>query len=458
MQRIAKVTVLTGLLLLLWSALFASTFRYPFHWDDFHLVRPYNGAEISAAFHAVADPDKIETPGLRPCSILLYNFQGTVFGDSAFANRVFMVVLMGIFMIATGTLLLELGLNFLQLAIVLSLFVSSRVFASLVLWVCLSHLLMAYIWIVLTACFFVFWAKRGHWGFLLLMLVTCTLATLTREETYTLPVVLPLVWLISFFDQSQWRRVLAAALSLLGIVCVHYCLWHYLVPNALSPEFNLGAIKRFLAAMAAACLPCGSNWIGFTDTAIAITWIAFLILVVVLFVLLARPQIRLQFFGVCCLGALLSLPALGIARSFGIALPTLAFMTAIAIAITEIYDRAQSRNQFRRAILAVVILGLSVGIVGGIRRSKYVAESLQENSAWRMVRDGKYLFDMLDHPATIPQARREAGLARLKTFGIQSADNVRSLEKVLRDKSDPQRQQAATPHGLILPKYDYLSF
>jgi hypothetical protein len=458
MQRLAKVTVLTGLLLLLWSALFASTFRYPFHWDDFHLVRPYNGAEISAAFHAVADPDKIETPGLRPCSILLYNFQGTVFGDSAFANRVFMVVLMGIFMIATGTLLLELGLNFLQLAIVLSLFVSSRVFASLVLWVCLSHLLMAYIWIVLTACFFVFWAKRGNWGFLVLMLVTCTLATLTREETYTLPVVLPLVWLISFFDRNQWRRVLAAALSLLGIVCVHYCLWHYLVPNALSPEFNLGAIKRLLAAMAAACLPCGSNWIGFTDTAIAIAWIAFLILVVVLFVLLARPQIRWQFFGVCCLGALLSLPALGIARSFGIALPTLAFMTAIAIAITEIYDRLQSRNQFRRAILAVVILGLSVGIAGGIRRSKYVAESLQENSAWRMVRDGKYLFDMLDHPATIPQARREAGLARLKVFGIQSADNVRSLEKILRDKSDPQRQQAAIPPGLILPKYDYLSF
>ncbi len=458
MQRIAKVTVLTGFLLLLWSALFASTFRYPFHWDDFHLVRQYSAAEISSAFHAVADPDKIETPGLRPCSILLYNFQGTAFGDNIFANRVFMMVLMGVFMIVTGTLLLELGLSLLQLAIVFSLFVSSRVFASLVLWVCLSHLLMAYIWIALTACFFVLWAKRGRWFFLLLMLVTCALATFTREETYTLPVVLPLLWLISSSDRSQWRRVITAALSMLAIVCAHYCLWHYLVPNALSPEFGFSAIKRFLSSMAAACLPCGSTWTGFTDTAIAIAWIMFLITLVAFFMLLTRPHVRLQFLGVCCLGGLLSLPALGVARSFGIALPTLAFMTAISIAITEIYDQAQSRNQFRRAILAVMILGLAVGIVGGIRRSKYVAESLQENSAWRMVRDGKYLFDMLDHPATIPQARREAGVARLKAFGIQSADDVRSLDKIIRDKSDPQRQQAAIPPGLILPKYDYLSF
>jgi len=457
-QRIAKVTVLTALLLLLWSALFASTFRYPFFWDDFHLIRPYSGTEISSAFHAVADSDKIETPGLRPCSIFLYNFQGTLFGDNIVAQRLFVLVLMGIFMIAAGTLLLELGLNLLQLAIVFSLFVSSRVFASLVLWVCLSHLIMAYIWIVLTACFFVFWVKRSRWVFLLLMLVTCTLATFTREETYTLPVVLPLLWLIAFFDQSQWRRVLAAALSVLAIVCAHYCLWHYFVPNALSPEFNLGAIKRFLAAMAAACLPCGSNWIGFTDTSIAIAWIMFLIALVAFFLLLARPHVRLQFLGVCCLGALLSAPALGVARSFGIALPTLAFMTAISIAITEIYARAQSRNQFRGAIMIVVILCLAVGIVGGIHRSKYVAESVQENSAWRMVRDGKFLFDMFEYPPTIPPQRRAVGLARLKAFGIQSADDVKSLEKTLRQNRDQPKQQPALPNGLTLAKYDYLSF
>src|SRR5215470_5446914 len=115
MLRIARVAVLTGVLLLTWSAVFAPTFKYPFYWDDYHLIRSYTGSEIRSTFHAVADPDQIETPGLRPCSILLFNFQGSSFGENVIAHRVFMVVLMGIFMIVVGTLLLDLGLSFVQL-------------------------------------------------------------------------------------------------------------------------------------------------------------------------------------------------------------------------------------------------------------------------------------------------------------------------------------------------------
>ncbi|PYK90627.1 MAG: hypothetical protein DME35_05260 [Verrucomicrobia bacterium] len=139
MQRVAKIAVLTGLVLLIWSALFASTFRYPFFWDDFHLIRSYRGPEILSAFHGVIDPDKIETPGLRSCSILLYNLQGSLFGENVIAQRIFMIVLMGAFLMATGMLLLEIGLGFLQVMIVFVLFVSSRVFASLVLWISLSQ-------------------------------------------------------------------------------------------------------------------------------------------------------------------------------------------------------------------------------------------------------------------------------------------------------------------------------
>src|ERR1700747_2723274 len=109
MQRFGKVAALTALLLLIWSALFAPTFRYPFFWDDFHLIRSYTGPEIRSAFHAVIDPDKLETPGLRPCSILLYNFQGSLFGENILAQHIFMVVLIGAFMIAAGMLLLEVG-------------------------------------------------------------------------------------------------------------------------------------------------------------------------------------------------------------------------------------------------------------------------------------------------------------------------------------------------------------
>jgi len=298
MPRIAKVTALTAFLLLVWSILFAPTFRYPFFWDDYHLIRSYSAPEIGAAFHAVADPDQIETPGLRPCSILLFNLQGTLFGDNVVAQRAFILVLMGIFMIAAGTLSLELGLGFFQLGIVFGLFVFSRVFACLAVWICLSHLILAYIWIALTAWLFVLWVKKGRWFFFIPMLLTTTLATFTREETYTLPVVLPLLWLISFFDRTQFRRVLTAALCILAIVCFHYWLWHFLVPNALSPEFNFAAVKRLLGAMAAAALPVGSpKWIGSTDNFIGFAWIAFLIATVLLFLRLANRDARWRFFG-----------------------------------------------------------------------------------------------------------------------------------------------------------------
>lgn len=462
MPRIAKVAALTAVLLLSWSTLFASTFRYPFFWDDFHLIRSYSGPEIRSALNAAADSDKIETPGLRPCSIFLYNSQGTLFGENVVAQRVFMVVLMGIFMIAAGMLLLEVGLSFLQIVIVFALFVSSRVFASLVFWISLSHLIMAYIWIALTAYFFVRWTKRGRGFFFFFTLVFATLATFTREETYTLPLVLPLLWLISSFDPGQLRRVIIGALSVFAIICFHYWLWHFLVPNALSPEFKLSAIKRVLGAMGASWLPGGSKWIGFADNFIAIIWIAFLVGILLWFTRLADFRSRWQVLGVCCVGTLLSLPALGVARPFGIALPTLAFMSAISIAIGEIYNQMRSQERFRNwqryAILGVIILGLAIGIVGGIRRSKYVAESMQENSATRMVRDGKFLFDMFERRPTIPEPRRQAGLVRLAAFGIRSADDVRSLEKTLKENPDQYRQPNATSNGLFLPKYDYLSF
>jgi hypothetical protein len=461
MQRIGKVSVLVGLLLLIWSVFFGYTFRYPFFWDDLHLIRHYNGTEIRSAFHAEPDPDKIETPGLRPCSILLYDFQGSVFGEDIVAHRLFMVVLMAIFMITAGMLLLEVGLSFAQLVIVFALFVASRIFASLVLWISLSHLILSYTWIVLTAHFFLRYTRRGRWVSFVFMLLTCGLATCTREETYTLPVVLPILWLISSVDRSQWRRVAIAALSLLAIVSSHYLLWHYLVPNALSPKFNFGAVKRVFTAFGASWVPRGLKAETPADIWFGVLWIIFVVGIVSTFVPLARPRVRSQFLGACCLGTLLCLPALGIGRPFGITLPTLAFMSALSIAMGEVYAEIQTgtghRIWQRKAIVVGITLGLLIGITGGIRRSFEVAESLRPNCAVRILRDSELLLD-LNHPATIPEQRRKAGLARLESFGISSVDDVNRLKSDLQTSPASFRQNRQTGNGILLSKYDYLSF
>jgi hypothetical protein len=359
-------------------------------------------------------------------------------------------------------LLLEVGLNFYQLIIVLALFVSSRVFASVVLWISLSHLLLAYIFIVLTAYFFFLWTKKGRWFWFFLMLVACALATFTREETYTLPVVLPILWLISFFDRRQWRRVALTALSLLAIVSFHYVLWHHLVPNALSPKFNFGALKRLFTAISASWLPRGFKMAGTIDTLFGVLWIIFVVGLVSMFVKLVRPRVRWQFLGTCCLGVILCLPALGIGRPFGITLPTLAFMTAISIAVGEVYTQIRAGARFRewqrKVVTAGIVLGIATGIGGGIRRSFEVAGSLRPNCAVRVLRDGEFLFDLLDHPVTIPSQRRNAGLARLEGFGIGSATDLSRLKSDLQNDPASYRQNRQTGSGLFLPNYDYLSF
>lgn len=458
MRSTPKIALLIGILLLIWSALFASTFSYPFHWDDFHLIRGYSSTEIVSVFHGVVDPDKIETPGLRPVSILLYNLQGLLWGENILLHKIFVLFLMALFLFLVGILLSELGLQFFQIAIVFALFISSRVFASLVLWISLSHLILAYIFITLTALFFVRWIKQRRAIFFVFMLLSATVATFIREESYTLPVTLPLIWLISTPDRTRWREVLAASLSLLVIFAFHYWLWHFLIPNALSPQFTFTAANKLLRAMASSWLPGGYTMIGVADKLIGFLWVGFLVVLLGIFLFASRPSARWQVLGICGLGALLSLPALGIARPFGIALPTLAFLTAASIGLTEIYRHVQSHQWQRHAFVGFAALGLALGFVGGVHRSMYVAESLRQNCAVRAERDGEFLFDILDHPATIPKSRREAGLLRLAGLGIKSAEDVRNLRRDLRENRSRFEQTPKDRQGLFLPKYEYLSF
>jgi hypothetical protein len=210
--------------------------------------------------------------------------------------------------------------------------------------------------------------------------------------------------------------------------------------------------------MASSWLPGGYTMIGVADKLIGFLWVGFLVVLLGIFLVASRPSARWQVLGICGLGALLSLPALGIARPFGIALPTLAFLTAVPIGLAEICRHVQSRQWQRHAVLGFAALGLALGFVGGVHRSMYVAESLRQNCAVRAERDGEFLFDILDHPATIPKSRRDAGLLRLAGLGIKSAEDVKNLRRDLRENRPRFEQTGKDRQGLFLPKYEYLSF
>ena len=474
------VPLLAVLVLLVWSALFAATYRYSFYWDDLHLVRPYSSGELASVFHGRHDLDGIETNALRPVTTLLFAFQAAVFDENVVLHRVFMVLLMCGLLWAVGLLLLEGGLSRRHVSVIFLLFAASRVFTALLLWVTLGALILCYILMVLSALFYLRWIKTpGAPHLLAWSLGFATLAIFTREEAYTLPAVLPLVWWISSTRAGEWKRPAVGALGVGLVLVVHLLLRRVFVPDAPPVDSSLENLRvYFWPALQSAWMPGGREYVGTADRLIAVTWQVFLGALLGALACISGNRVRAQFLGLGVLGLIVCTPALGVARSFGVTLPALAFLTAIATAIVSAYERASDgasanaepalrphgadpalRGRAWRGVIAgILLLGLTIGVGGGVRRSFYVAEAMHENSVTRVLRDGRFVFDGYPVRLTIPAKRREAKLARLATFGIRSREDLERLESLLANDTSPYRQNRAAKSPLFLEKYDYLSF
>jgi hypothetical protein len=442
-----QLAILIVIVLALWSAIFLHTFMRPFVWDDLHLIRPYSISELLSTFYGPNDPDHIETPGFRPIATMLFHLQGTLFGENMILQRSFMVILIAAFLWTVGLLLREVGLSLYHVVIVFLLFVSSRVFASLTLWLVMGSLLLAYTFMALSMLFYLRWCKQSSRNLWILMLVFTCLAAFTREEAYTLPIALPLIWLLSTQDRSAYRRPMMGALGAFAIVVCHYVLRSILITGAPQPRLNFSGV---LASIFSAGVPGGIQLVGSADRLLGLCWILFLAYVAVAFWRTADRQKFQLVLGICLLGVVLSAPALAVPRSFGIALSALAFFTAIAVAVAELCRHDAERWQSpvsAQAVLFICAVGLTVGIATGVRRSIYVAQSLDENSVESVVHNGKLL---IDRRVTMPMPRRERFMAYLAARGVTSRENLMSLAAQV-------HPSALTP-PLFKAKYDYLSF
>jgi hypothetical protein len=457
-----KPVVLAGLTMLFWSALFATTYGYSFFWDDLHFIRTYSWAEILSTFHGPNDPDGIETPALRPIATLLFCFQGTIFGENVVLQRVFMAGLMGGLLWTFGLLLKEVGLSFRYAAVVFVLFSSSRVFASLMLWITLGSLILCYIFMTLTAVFYLRWLTGERPRCLALTLGFAALAVFTREEAYTLPVVLLLLWCITSPSRTNWRRTVAGVFGVASIMAAHFILRRVFVPGTLPIELSLKSARSLLRCLRSAWMPCGDDVRDDGDLLLKTLWQSFLVILILAFVRIGSNRSLVQFFGFYALGVILCTSALGAPRPYGIGMPTLAFFTAISIVILEVYQRSSrmcyGQPLWRPAVLSVLLLGIAMGVWGGIQRSMYVAEALHENSVLKVIRDGRLLFDLDEKPASIPAGRRKACMARLAALGIQSPADWGRLVSAVKKSPRPFILNRDTRSALFLAKYDYMSY
>jgi hypothetical protein len=460
--RKRTLALLAALVLLIWSAVLYRTYRYPFFWDDYHCIRQYSAQELLSTFHGWDDPDKIETPALRPIVAVLFAFQGFAFGENVILHRIFLTALMWTFLFVLGLLLAQLQFNTFQIGLVFALFVFSRVFASVNLWIILSSLVLCYVLMVLTIILFILWVNQGRFLHFSLMALCALLAVFTREEAYLLPAASLLIWALLPDHRRFWRRALIAALCLLAITAIHVLFRLIFVPEAPSPRFSTDALQTLWLCVKSSWLPGGYNTIGFVDGLFANLWIGFLVLLFILFVRMARPIKLLQTAGACCLGFLLCSPAIAVAHPYGLTLPTLAFITAISIAVMEVCRQTQSivRADKRRqcALVSFLALGLIIGITGGLRRSMYVAEFLHQNCAPRMLFDAKFVFDLYERPPTVPERRKAAARSRFAAAGIVTIQDIQSLYRNCVEYDPEYVQNRQTQTAPFLPKYEYGSY
>src|SRR5256885_5632475 len=61
--------------------------------DALHLVRTFRAAELAGAWTGHWDPDGLETPGLRPLSLLFNHARAALCGEDVVAHRVLLVAL-----------------------------------------------------------------------------------------------------------------------------------------------------------------------------------------------------------------------------------------------------------------------------------------------------------------------------------------------------------------------------
>jgi hypothetical protein len=364
-------------------------------------------------------------------------------------------------LVATGLLLREAGLSLPHIAIVFALFASSRVFASLVLWITIGTVILSYIFSILSALCYLRWIERRGLRLLLLTLGLAALSVWTREEAYALPIALPLLWVLARGSHG-WRRALAGASAVGAVMAVHFLLRGIFLPDAPPIRVSLVTLtEEFWPAVHSAWLPGGLRAEGSVDLWLRGLWQWFLGALILIFAFVGRGRTHRVVLGVCVLALILSTPSLGVARSFGIALPSLAFYSAMALAIVEVrgvvLPPGHGQRVWRPALSALLALGLALGIGAGIRRSWYVAEALQEHAVERVVRDGSFLFDTYELPATIPARRREAGLERLAAAGIRSREDLEWLRGIrFNDNAPSILQRVGSP--LFINKYDYMSF
>jgi hypothetical protein len=408
----------------------------PFIWDDLHLIRSYSSKELVQVWSGNWDPDQIETLAYRPVSILIYHMQYSIFSENTIQHRFFLFFLLIILLIQISKLLKIFNFRFIQIVIILSLLIFSKVFTLLSSWLTLTPLIINYIIIFFSIFYFISWIEKKKAISFLIFLISAAIAIFTREESYYLPALLFLAWLISnSYNKKNIKFAIFGFFITLLIVFSHIILRNAFVSNAPQPSLSFFTLKQFLMSIMASWLPGGwpVNHNSY-ELMIHYCWLAVLVVLIIHLLknnkeisLLIKRKILILF----ALTVLLSTPALAVGRAFGILLPSL-FALSCIVTISDflIYSKISYKKLLKLNCLLIVLF--ISGIIIGFKRSVRQADSINAYSVYIVGFDTNVIYGEKSNSYSIPYERLNEKKKNLNNLGVYSYAEMSEIIKMLK--------------------------
>jgi hypothetical protein len=410
--------------------------RWPMVYDDLHQIRAYTAADMAAAFRGRADPDGIETQGLRPLNLLFNHAQYTLFGESVVAQRLFLAALHAVYASILVTIARRFGLSLPFATLAMALAMCARYSVYHYVWLVEGHhyvqgLLFEGSLLALLAGLPVSSIAR-----LALSAVLLLAGVLIREDTLALVPVVLILGYVSLGSPPARRPVVALGGYAAGLLLVSLGLLAYrarVAPRAIAPGHDL---VGFLVSVRRALNPMGLEHFDTASHALVVLWAALgPLLVLALFITRSARRMPLVWLA---LAAIACAPALTLRRDDLLLFPTAFAALFFASALDAL---SRGRPQLRTAAMAILV----TGILGGAYVSRVYAQNFHPYSARAVWWNGKFIYGSYSSRATIPPERREAMARQLASVGIRNEAQLKT--RLRRMVTEAIAQGRRTPRG-----------
>ena len=395
---------------------------WPMAFDDLHLLRRFTTGQILDSFHGQWDPERLMTRGLRPLSLVFNHLRTWAFGENVAGHRLAVMVLLAAYWALLVPVARRVGTPRLAVA------------AAGVLFVCSPYSVFHYVWITdgnhaLQGLAFAGAAlllcrglETASWPSLCASLLVMAAGALVREDTLAALPALVLVGLMASTPGARARLgayTVGAAAMCVGLLEYRARVVHKAM--ALGSDWH-GLLDHASKALA----PAGLMTFDPLSRALAWTAIAVAVGTALALILLVPPPRRRG--SVVWLAAALfaCTPGLTLARDDLLFFPVSFASLALATAWNQI---ARSRPRAVPALALAAVLAAA----GGAYVSRVYAENFHPRSLRLAWWNGRYLYGAYAERATMPDERRAAAEAHLRTMDIRNArHHLRRTWKLIR--------------------------